>query len=470
METDVAVIGSGPGGYTAAFRLADLGKKVTLIEYYPVIGGVCLNVGCIPSKALLHAAKILTDAEDSKEMGIALEAPKVDLKKLREWVLKNTVNRLTGGLTMLAKKRKVEIIQGRAEFVSNTELKITKPDNSSVNLKFHDAIIAVGSSPIKLPFLPDDPRIMDSTGALQIADVPQELLVIGGGIIGMELGTVYDAVGSKVTVVELTENILGNVDKDLTVPLLKRMQKRFKSFMFGTKVTKVEAKKDGLYVTFEGKQAPQQPIKFDKILSCVGRAPNGKLIHADKAGVVVDERGFIPVDKQMRTNVANIYAIGDVVGNPMLAHKAMSEGKIAAEVIAGKKHFFEPMCIPSVAYTDPEVAWTGVTETEATAKGIAYEKGVFPWVASGRSLSLGRDDGITKLIVDRKTNRVIGAGIVGPGAGDLIAEVGLAIEMGSDVEDIALTIHPHPTLSETIAQAAEIIDGTITDLYMPKGK
>lgn len=468
METEVAVIGSGPGGYTAAFRAADLGKKVTLIEYYPALGGVCLNVGCIPSKALLHAAKIITEAAEAEHMGIKLGAPKVDIKQLRAWVEKQTITKLTGGLAALAKKRKIEVVQGHAEFVSNTELKITKPDNSSASLKFQHAIIAVGSRPIKLPFLPDDPRIMDSTSALQLQDVPAEMLIIGAGIIGMELGTVYDALGTKITVVELTDNILGNVDIDLSAPLLKRMQKRFKEFMFGTKVTKVEAKPDGLYVSFEGRSAPKAPVKFNKILSCVGRVPNGKEVQAAKAGVSVDERGFIPVDKQQRTNVPNIFAIGDVVGNPMLAHKAMPEGKIAAEVIAGEKHYFEPLCIPSVCYTDPEVAWTGLTENEAKAKGIAYEKGVFPWVASGRSLSLGRDEGLTKLLVDPKTKRVLGAGIVGTGAGDLIAEVGLAIEMGSDIEDIALTIHPHPTLSETIAQAAEIIDGTITDLYMPK--
>ncbi len=468
METEVVVIGSGPGGYTAAFRAADLGKKVTLIEYYPTLGGVCLNVGCIPSKALLHAAKIMCEADEAKDMGITLGKPKVDLKKLREWVEKQTINKLTGGLSALAKKRKVTVVQGHAEFLSSKALQITKTDGSTEELKFVDAIIAVGSRPIKLPFLPDDPRIMDSTGALQIADLPEDLLIIGGGIIGMEMGTVYDALGSKVTVVELLDNILGNVDKDLAAPLYKRMQKRFKSFMLSTKVTKVEAKKDGLYVTFEGKEAPASPVRFDKILSCVGRTPNSKEVKAEKAGVNVDERGFIAVDKQQRTNVANIYAIGDVVGNPMLAHKAIPEGKIAAEVIAGKQHYFEPLCIPNVAYTDPEVAWTGLTENEAKAKGIEYEKGTFPWIASGRSLALGRDEGVTKILVDPKTNRVLGAGIVGANAGDLIAEVGLAIEMGCDIEDIALTIHPHPTLSETVAQAAEIIDGTITDLYMPK--
>jgi dihydrolipoamide dehydrogenase len=466
--TEVVVIGSGPGGYTAAFRAADLGKKVTLIEYYDTLGGVCLNVGCIPSKALLHAAKVLTEATEVAEMGISFAQPQIDFKKLRTWVEQKTIKRLTGGLGMLAKQRKIEIVQGMAEFVSANELSITKPDGSKQSLKFESAIIAVGSRPVKLPFLPDDPRIIDSTGALLLEDIPQELLVIGGGIIGMEMGTVYDALGSKVTVVELTDNILLGADNDLSAPLLKRMQKRFSKIMLSTKVTKVEAKKDGMYVTFEGKDAPSAPVKFDKILSCVGRTPNGKEVAASKAGVNVDERGFIAVDKQQRTNIANIYAIGDVTGNPMLAHKAMPEGKVAAEVIAGKRHYFEPKCIPSVAYTDPEVAWAGMTEQEAKDKNIAYSKGVFPWLASGRSLALGREEGLTKILVDKQTNCIIGVGIVGTNAGDLIAEAALAIEMSCDVEDLALTIHPHPTLSETICQAAEILDGTITDLYMPK--
>ena len=466
--TEVAVIGSGPGGYTAAFRAADLGKKVTLIEFYETIGGVCLNVGCIPSKALLHAAKVLTEAAESTEMGLGFSKPAVDFKKLRGWVEKQTIKRLTGGLAGLAKQRKVEIVQGRAEFISSHELSVTKPDGAKLSIKFENAIIAVGSSAVRLPFLPDDPRIMTSTEALLLEDFPKDLLVIGGGIIGMELGTVYDALGARVSVVELTENILPGVDQDLSAPLLKRMQKRFEKIMLGTKVTKVEAKKDGLYVTFEGGSAPAAPVKFDKILSCVGRVPNGKAVQATKAGVNVDERGFIPVDKQQRTNIAHIFAIGDVVGNPMLAHKAMPEGKVAAEVIAGKKHYFEPRCIPSVAYTDPEVAWVGVTEQDAKAKNIAYVKGVFPWLASGRSLSLGREEGLTKVIVDKATNRIIGAGIVGTNAGDLITEATLAIEMGCDVEDVALTIHPHPTLSETLCQATEIIDGTITDLLVPK--
>lgn len=466
--TDVVVIGSGPGGYTAAFRAADLGKKVTLVEFYETIGGVCLNVGCIPSKALLHAAKILTETTEAADMGICFAQPKVDLPKLRAWVEKQTIKRLTGGLTSLATQRKVSILQGKAEFASAHDLSVTKPNGEVVRVTFTNAIIAVGSRPVRLPFLPEDPRIMDSTQALLLEDLPKELLVIGGGIIGMELGTVYAALGSKVSVVELTDSILPGADKDLTLPLLKRMQKHFSKIMLNTKVVQAEVKKDGVYVTFAGADVADKPVRFDKILSCVGRAPNGKGVAADKAGVHVDERGFIAVDKQQRTNVAHIFAIGDVTGNPMLAHKAIPEGKIAAEVIAGKKHYFEPRCIPSVAYTDPEVAWTGLTEQEAKTQNIAYAKGVFPWLASGRSLSLGREEGFTKLLIDKASNKVIGAGIVGSNAGDLIAEVGLAIEMGCDVEDIALTIHPHPTLSETICQAAEIIEGTITDMLVPK--
>jgi len=456
--TEVVVIGSGPGGYTAAFRAADLGKKVTLIEYYDSLGGVCLNVGCIPSKALLHAAKIISETQEAAEMGISFSKPQIDIRKLRSWVETQTIKRLTGGLAGLAKQRKIEVVHGKAEFVSDTELSVSKKDGSKLAIKFSSAIIAVGSRPVRLPFLPDDSRIVDSTGALLLQDIPAEMLVIGGGIIGMEMGTVYDALGSKITVVELAADILGGVDKDLSTPLLKRMQKRFSKIMLNTKVTKVEAKKDGLYVSFEGKDAPATPVRFDKILSCVGRIPNGKELKAEKAGVKVDERGFIPVDAQQRTNVANIFAIGDVVGNPMLAHKAMPEGKVAAEVIAGKKHYFEPKCIASVAYTDPEVAWVGITEIEAKAQNIEYEKGVFPWLASG----------LTKVLINKKSHQVIGVGIVGTNAGDLISEAALAIEMGCDIEDIALTIHPHPTLSETICQAAEIIDGTITDLYMPK--
>lgn len=466
ISAEVVVLGSGPGGYTAAFRAADLGKTVVLVERDENLGGVCLNVGCIPSKALLHAAKIIEEVESFKDHGIQFGAPTIEIKKIGSWK-EGIVKRLTTGLKGLAKQRKVQIVQGTASFQSAHEI-LVEAHNSKQVIAFEQAIIAVGSRPVQLPFLPEDPRIMDSTGALELNDIPKQLLVIGGGIIGMEMATVYNALGSKITVVELAEGLIAGADKDIVNPLYKRVQKRYESILLETKVTKVDAKADGLYVTFEGKNAPNGAVRFDKILSAVGRVPNGKLIKAENAGVQVDERGFIAVDKQQRTNIPHIFAIGDVAGNPMLAHKAIPEGRIAAEVIAGKKHFFEPLCIPSVAYTDPEVAWVGITETEAKAKNINVDKGVFPWAASGRSLSLGRDEGITKLIFDKETHRILGAGIVGPNAGDLIAEVALAIEMGCDAEDLALTIHPHPTLSETIALATEAFEGTITDLYMPK--
>jgi len=468
MQTEVVVLGSGPGGYTAAFRAADLGKKVILVERYDVIGGVCLNVGCIPSKALLHAAKVIDEAQDMAEHGVTFAKPKIDTKKLLEWKNK-VITRLTGGLKMLAKQRKVEIVTGTAQFVSPNELEV-KTKEGAQRIKFENAIIAAGSRPVKLPFLPDDPRIIDSTGALELEDANGNMLVIGGGIIGLEMATVYHSLGAEITVVELMDQIIPGADKDIVMPLYKRIQKRYKNIYLKTKVTKVEAKKDGLYVTFEGEGAPSKPEKFDRILCAVGRRPNGDSIAADKAGVKVDERGFIPVDKQQRTNVPNIFAIGDICGNPMLAHKAMPEGRIAAEVIAGFKHYADFKCIASVAYTDPEVAWVGVTENEAKAKGIQYGKGVFPWAASGRALSIGRDEGLTKLIIDQTTHRVIGGGIVGPNAGELMGEIALAIEMGADVQDVALTIHPHPTLSETVALAAEVFEGTITDLYIPKKK
>jgi len=468
-QTELVVIGSGPGGYTAAFRAADLGKKVILVERYDNIGGVCLNVGCIPSKALLHAAKVIDEAHEMAESGVTFGKPKVDSKKLRDW--KNSVvNKLTGGLKMLAKQRKVEIMQGVAKFTSPNEIEITAKDGKTDTVQFENAIIAVGSRPVKLPFLPEDDRIMDSTGALELEDVNANMLVIGGGIIGLEMATVYQALGAEITIMEFMDQIIPGVDNDVVMPLYKRIKNKYKNIYLKTKVTKVEAKKDGLYVTFEGDNAPAKPEKFDRILCAVGRVSNGKDIAADKAGVKVDERGFVIVDKQMRTNVPHIFAIGDVVGNPMLAHKAIPEGRVAAEVIAGLKHFFDPKCIPSVAYTDPEIAWVGVTETEAKKNGIKYGKGVFPWAASGRSLSIGRSEGLTKLLIDESTHRVIGAGIVGTNAGELVAEVALAIEMGCDVEDIALTIHPHPTLSETVAMAAEVFEGTITDLYLPKKK
>lgn len=466
IKTQVVVLGSGPGGYSAAFRAADLGKKVTLVERYPTIGGVCLNVGCIPSKTLLHAAKVVDDAHDMSEFGISFGQPKIDIKKLSAWKDK-VVSRLTGGLAALAKQRKVEIVTGLGEFTSPHQMKV-KGAKGDVVIHFEQAIIAVGSRPVKLPFMPDDPRIMDSTDALTLPETNMRMLVVGGGIIGLEMATVYHALGAKISVVEFMEQIIPGADKAVVMPLQKRIQKRYENIWLKTKVTAVEAKKDGLYVTFEGENAPSKPEKFDRILVAVGRRPNGDMIAADKAGVPVDQRGFISVDNQLRTKVPHIFAIGDVVGNPMLAHKASAEGRLAAEVISGLKHYFEPKCIPSVAYTDPEVAWVGLTENEAKEKGVAYGKAAFPWMASGRSLSMGRDEGVTQLLFDAKTHRILGAGIVGPNAGELIAEVTLAIEMGCDVEDIALTIHPHPTLSESIMMAAEIFEGTITDLYMPK--
>ena len=469
MQTEVVVLGSGPGGYTAAYRASDLGKKVILVERYDTLGGVCLNVGCIPSKALLHAAKVIDEAADMAAHGVQFGKPKIDAKKLVDWK-GSVVSKLTGGLKMLAKQRKVEVVHGVGKFVSDHELEVTMKDGKKETIKFDQAIIAAGSRPVKLPFLPEDPRIIDSTGALQLEDVNCNMLVIGGGIIGLEMATVYHSLGAEVTVVELMDQIIPGADNDIVMPLYKRIKQRYKNIYLKTKVTKVEAKKDGLYVTFEGPDAPQKPEKFDRILCAVGRRPNGDLTDAAKAGVKIDERGFIPVDSQMRTNVPHIFAIGDIVGNPMLAHKAMPEGRVAAEVIAGLKHYFDPKTIASVAYTDPEIAWAGVTENEAKAKGIKYGKGVFPWAASGRSLSNGRSEGLTKLLIDETTHRVIGAGIVGSNAGELIAEVALAIEMGCDVEDVALTIHPHPTLSESIALAAEVFEGTITDLYLPKKK
>lgn len=469
MQTELVVLGSGPGGYTAAFRAADLGKKVVLVERYPILGGVCLNVGCIPSKALLHAAKVIDEVEEMSANGVQFGKAKIDTNKLRAW--KNAVvAKLTGGVKLLAKTRKIEVLTGVGRFTSDHEMEVTTKEGKKETVQFEQAIIAAGSRPVILPFLPDDPRMMDSTDALEIEDVEGKLLVIGGGIIGLEMATVYHALGAEITVVEMMDQIIPGADADVVAPLFKRIQQRYKHIYLKTKVTKVDAKKDGLYVTFEGENAPQKPERFDRILCAVGRRPNADQIGADKAGIKLDERGFIAVDKQQRTNVPHIYAIGDIAGNPMLAHKAMPEGRIAAEVIANMKHYFDPKGIASVAYTDPEVAWVGLTENEAKAKGVNYSKGTFPWSASGRSLSLGRSEGLTKLIIDETTHRVIGAGIVGPNAGELISEVALALEMGCDVEDIALTIHPHPTLSETVALAAEMIEGTITDLYFPKRK
>lgn len=465
-DFDVVVLGAGPGGYTAVFRAADLGMRTALIERWPQLGGVCLNVGCIPSKALLHAARVIEDAAAMKDAGLTFGKPQIDAAKLREWKNK-VVGRLTGGLATLAKQRKVEVIRGSGKFVSPHEIEVSG-DGASRRVSFAHCIIAAGSEAIRLPNLPDDPRIIDSTGALEL-DLPQRMLVVGGGIIGLEMATVYEALGVKVSVVELTDGLMPGCDRDLVRPLERRIAKRYERIMVKTKVSKVEATKEGLRVTFEAEPAIA-PEVYDRVLIAVGRSPNGRNIGADAAGVLVNERGFVPVDRQMRTNVPHIFAIGDIAGAPMLAHKASHEGKLAAEVAHGEKRAFDARVIPSVAYTDPEVAWVGLSETDAKVQGTAYEKATFPWAASGRSLTLGRDDGMTKLLFDPATRRVIGGGIVGPNAGDLISEVALAIEMGSDAADLGLTIHPHPTLSETIMFAAEAFDGTLTDLYVPKKK
>ncbi|MDH4312313.1 MAG: dihydrolipoyl dehydrogenase [Gammaproteobacteria bacterium] len=464
-DYDVLVVGAGPGGYTAAFRAADLGLKVALVERWPTLGGVCLNVGCIPSKALLHAAKVIEDARAMASHGIEFGAPKIDAARLRDWKNK-VVGRLTTGLTGLARQRKVTVIRGVAAFAGTHAASVTGEDGVSQRVTFAHCVIAAGSESLRLPGLPDDPRIIDSTGALEL-DLPRRMLVVGGGIIGLEMATVYAALGVKVGVVELTEGLMPGCDRDLVRPLEKRIAARYEAIMLRTRVTGVEALSEGLRVTFEGEQAPE-PQLYDKVLVAVGRTPNGGKLGCDVAGVLVNERGYIPVDRQQRTNVPHIFAIGDVVGQPMLAHKATHEAKVAAEVIAGHKRFFDARSIPSVAYTDPEIAWAGLTETDAKAKGIAFEKAVFPWAASGRSLANGRDEGFTKLLFDPQTHRVIGGGIVGTSAGDLISEVMLAIEMGADAADIGLTIHPHPTLSETVAMAAEAFDGTLTDLYIPQ--
>ena len=465
----VLVLGSGPGGYTAAFRAADLGQKVVLVERYKRIGGVCLNVGCIPSKSLLHAAKVIDETELMSEHGISFAKPKINLDQLRDW--KNgIVNQLTAGLKSLAKQRKVQIVSGFGEFLDQDHLCVTDAGAKKITIHFENAVIAAGSQPVKLPFLPDDSRIIDSTGALELTGIPEKMLVLGGGIIGLEMATVYHALGSKITIVEMLDGLMAGADRDIVRPFQKRITKQYENIWLETKVTKVEALKKGLKVHFEGKNAPDKPQMFDRILSSVGRTPNGLHIAAQKAGIAVDDRGFIKTDSQMRTNVSNIFAIGDIVGQPMLAHKATHEAKVAAEVISGMKSHFDVRTIPSVAYTDPEVAWAGITEEQAKKEGIAYGKGAFPWAASGRSLSLGRSEGMTKVIFEEGTKRVIGVGIVGPNAGDLIAEGVLAIEMGCDAEDLASSIHPHPTLSETVAFAAEAFEGTITDLYLPKKK
>ncbi|MGH8373459.1 MAG: dihydrolipoyl dehydrogenase [Gammaproteobacteria bacterium] len=482
IECQMVVLGSGPGGYAAAFRAADLGLQTVLVERYSVLGGVCLNVGCIPSKALLHAAKVIEDAEAMAVNGIEFGKPKIDLDKLRgfkEKVVKQSVN----GLDMLAKQRKVQVVQGYGKFVGPHHLQ-TENDGKKTVIKFEQCIIAAGSQVTRIPGLPDDPRIMDSTGALELKDLPERMLVIGGGIIGLEMACVYDALGVKVTVVELTPTLIPGADRDVVRPLEQRIKKRYEQILLGVKVSKLEATKQGIKATFENMNAPDvqgstsaaggrtpgaaEPQTYGRVLVAVGRRPNGKLLDADKAGVNVDERGFIPVDKQMRTSAPNIFAIGDVIGNPMLAHKASHEGHIAAEVAAGHKRFYDARVIPSVAYTDPEVAWVGLTETEAKEKGIAYGKGVFPWAASGRARSIDRTDGLTKLLFEESSGRLIGAATAGVNAGELIGELALAIEMGCNAEDIGLTIHAHPTLHESVMLAAEVFEGTVTDLYAPK--
>ena len=468
VHAEVVVLGSGPGGYTAAFRAADLGKKVVLIERYSTLGGVCLNVGCIPSKALLHTAKVITEAEETAQHGVSFSSPNIDLEQLRHWKANDVVGKLTGGLAAMAKQRDVTVVQGLGKFTGPNQIAVTAADGKLSTVSFDYAIVAAGSQATKFPGAPADERIMDSTGALALADIPKRLLVIGGGIIGLEMGTVYDALGSKVSVVEFTDGLVQGCDRDLVRPLQKRMEKRFESIMLSTKVVCMEAKADGIHVSFEGEAAPKDVQVYDRVLVSIGRKPNGKNIGAELAGVHINDWGFIPVDKQMRTNVPHIFAIGDIVGQPMLAHKATHEGKVAAEVIAGHKVQFQAMTIPSVAYTDPEIAWAGVTEIEAKAQGIEYEKASFPWAASGRALSVGRMEGTTKLIFDKTSHRLIGAGIVGVNAGELLAETVLAIEMGADAHDLGLTIHPHPTLSETVCFAAEMKEGTITDLYIKK--
>jgi len=464
-ETQLLVLGAGPGGYTAAFRAADLGLKVTLVERWPMLGGVCLNVGCIPSKALLHAAKVIDEVADMRAHGVAFGAPAIDLPKLLEW--KNSVvKKLVGGLSQLAKQRKVEVVTGVGKFVSPHVIEVTGAGKTE-KIRFEQCIIAAGSEPIKLPFIPNDPRVIDSTGALELGGVPKRLLVIGGGIIGLEMATVYAALGSKLSVVELTGQLMPGADPDLVRPLERRLKARYEQILLNTKVTGCTAKADGLAVDFEDADGKRTDT-FDRVLVAVGRSANGKRIGLDNADIEVSDRGIIPVDKQLRTNLPHVFAIGDLVPGPMLAHKAMHEAKVAAEVAAGEKSYFDARVIPSVAYTDPEVAWVGLTETDAKRDGIQYKKGNFPWAASGRSLALGRDEGFTKLLFDPVTHRVLGGGMVGPNAGELVAEVALAIEMGADAADIGLTIHPHPTLSETVGLSAEAFEGTITDLYMPK--
>lgn len=468
IKTQVVVLGAGPAGYSAAFRCADLGLETVIVERYNTLGGVCLNVGCIPSKALLHVAKVIEEAKALAEHGIVFGEPKTDIDKIRTWKEK-VINQLTGGLAGMAKGRKVKVVNGLGKFTGANTLEV-EGENGKTVINFDNAIIAAGSRPIQLPFIPhEDPRIWDSTDALELKEVPERLLVMGGGIIGLEVGTVYHALGSQIDVVEMFDQVIPAADKDIVKVFTKRISKKF-NLMLETKVTAVEAKEDGIYVTMEGKKAPAEPQRYDAVLVAIGRVPNGKNLDAGKAGVEVDDRSFIRVDKQLRTNVPHIFAIGDIVGQPMLAHKGVHEGHVAAEVIAGKKHYFDPKVIPSIAYTEPEVAWVGLTEKEAKEKGISYETATFPWAASGRAIASDCADGMTKLIFDKESHRVIGGAIVGTNGGELLGEIGLAIEMGCDAEDIALTIHAHPTLHESVGLAAEVFEGSITDLPNPKAK
>ncbi|GAD78512.1 dihydrolipoyl dehydrogenase [Vibrio ezurae] len=461
IKAQVVVLGSGPAGYSAAFRCADLGLETVLVERYSTLGGVCLNVGCIPSKALLHVSKVIEEAKAMAEHGVVFGEPTTDIDKIRIWKEK-VVDQLTGGLNGMAKMRKVTVVNGYGKFTGPNTIQVEGEESTTVT--FDNAIIAAGSRPIKLPFIPhEDPRIWDSTDALELKEVPEKLLIMGGGIIGLEMGTVYHSLGSKVEVVEMFDQVIPAADKDIVKVFTKRIKDKFK-LMLETKVTAVEAKEDGIYVSMEGKKAPAEAERYDAVLVAIGRVPNGALIDAEKAGIEVDERGFINVDKQMRTNVPHIHAIGDVVGQPMLAHKGVHEGHVAAEVISGKKHYFDPKVIPSIAYTEPEVAWVGKTEKEAKAEGINYEVSTFPWAASGRAIASDCADGMTKMIFDKDTHRVIGGAIVGTNGGELLGEIGLAIEMGCDAEDIALTIHAHPTLHESVGLAAEVFEGSITDL------
>lgn len=463
VKTQVVVLGAGPAGYSAAFRAADLGLETVIIERYNTLGGVCLNVGCIPSKALLHVAKVIEEAKSLAEHGIVFGEPKTDINKIRSWKEK-VVGQLTSGLGGMAKMRKVKVVEGLAKFTSANTIEATDRDGNVTIVTFDNAIIAAGSRPVKLPFIPhEDPRVWDSTDALALTEVPGKLLVLGGGIIGLEMGTVYSALGSDIDVVEFADQLVPAADKDIVKIYAKAVKNKF-NVMLSTKVTAVDAKEDGLYVTFEGKNAPAEPVRYDAVLVAVGRVPNGLGLDAEKAGIVVTERGFIETDKTMSTNVPHIYAIGDIVGQPMLAHKGVHEGHVAAENISGKKHFFDPKVIPSIAYTEPEMAWAGLTEKEAKEQGVNYEAAVFPWAASGRAIASDASNGMTKLLFNKDTNRIIGGAMVGTNAGELLGEVCLAIEMGCDAEDIALTIHAHPTLHESVGMAAEIYEGSITDL------